>query len=50
MGKYSSCIKSNPCNLPTKFDNVDIVTFRENTEDLYVGKEKQIDENTSLCL
>ena len=37
--------KSNPC-IPTKFDNVDIVTFRENTEDLYVGKEEQIDENT----
>lgn len=37
--------KSNPC-IPTRFDNVDIVTFRENTEDLYVGKEEQIDENT----
>jgi isocitrate dehydrogenase (NAD+) len=30
----------------TPFPNVDIVTFRENTEDLYVGIEKQIDENT----
>ena len=37
--------KSNPC-LKTKFDHVDIVTFRENTEDLYVGKEEQVDENT----
>ena len=37
--------KSNPC-IPTRFENVDIVTFRENTEDLYVGKEEQIDENT----
>ena len=37
--------KSNPC-LPTRFDHVDLVTFRENTEDLYVGKEEQIDENT----
>ena len=32
--------------IPTRFENVDIVTFRENTEDLYVGKEEQIDENT----
>ncbi len=38
-----------PCkNLPnveTKFDNVDIVVVRENTEDLYAGIENQIDEN-----
>lgn len=37
--------KSNAC-IPTPFKNVDIVTFRENTEDLYVGKEEQIDDNT----
>ena len=30
----------------TPFSNVDIITFRENTEDLYVGVEEQIDENT----
>ncbi len=30
----------------TPFTNVDIVTFRENTEDLYVGVETQIDEDT----
>lgn len=30
----------------TPFPNVDIVTFRENTEDLYVGVEEEIDENT----
>lgn len=30
----------------TPFPNVDIVTFRENTEDLYVGIEEAIDENT----
>ena len=40
-----------PCkNLPnvkTKFDNVDIVVVRENTEDLYAGIEKQVDENTA---
>src|SRR5574344_2972272 len=40
-----------PCkNLPgikTRFDNVDIVVVRENTEDLYAGIEKQIDEDTA---
>ncbi len=30
----------------TPFANVDIVTFRENTEDLYVGVEEKIDDNT----
>lgn len=33
-------------NVDTPFKNVDMVIFRENTEDLYVGIEKQIDENT----
>ena len=37
--------KSNPAII-TPFANVDIVTFRENTEDLYVGVEKQIDDDT----
>lgn len=37
--------KSNP-GVKTAFDNVDIVVFRENTEDLYVGKEEVIDDNT----
>lgn len=40
-----------PCkNLPnviTKFDNVDLVVVRENTEDLYAGIERQVDENTA---
>ena len=40
-----------PCkNLPaieTKFNNVDLVVVRENTEDLYAGVEEQIDENTA---
>ena len=40
--------KSNPC-IPTRFENVDIVTFRENTEDLYVGKEEVIDDNTIIA-
>ena len=40
-----------PCyNLPsvkTRYDNIDIVVVRENTEDLYAGIERQIDENTA---
>lgn len=40
-----------PCyNLPnvkTRFDNVDIVVVRENTEDLYAGIERQVDEDTA---
>lgn len=40
-----------PCkNLPnvkTKFDNVDIVVVRENTEDLYAGIERQVDSDTA---
>lgn len=30
----------------TPFHDIDMVIFRENTEDLYVGVEEQIDENT----
>lgn len=37
--------KSNPA-IVTPFADVDIVTFRENTEDLYVGVEEQIDADT----
>ena len=40
--------KSNPC-LDTLFKDIDIVTFRENTEDLYVGKEEVIDDNTVIA-
>lgn len=40
-----------PCknlpNLKTRFENVDIVVVRENTEDLYAGIERQVDENTA---
>lgn len=40
-----------PCyNLPnvkTRFDNVDIVVVRENTEDLYAGIERQVDKDTA---
>lgn len=40
-----------PCkNIPTvktRFDDVDLVVVRENTEDLYAGIEEKIDENTA---
>lgn len=40
-----------PCkNLPginTRFDNVDLIVVRENTEDLYAGVEEQIDSDTA---
>ncbi len=40
-----------PCyNIPsikTRFDGVDIVVVRENTEDLYAGIERQVDEDTA---
>jgi isocitrate dehydrogenase (NAD+) len=31
----------------TRFDNVDLVMIRENTEDLYMGIERMADENTA---
>lgn len=38
-----------PCynlpNIKTRFDNVDIVVVRENTEDLYAGIERKVDAN-----
>ncbi len=37
--------KSNAA-VKTRYEDIDIITFRENTEDLYVGVEEQIDENT----
>ena len=40
-----------PCKnidgIKTPFSNVDLVVVRENTEDLYAGIERQIDENTA---
>ncbi len=40
-----------PCKniegIKTRFDNVDLVVVRENTEDLYAGIERQIDENSA---
>ena len=40
-----------PCKnlegIKTRFDDVNLVIVRENTEDLYAGIERQIDENTA---
>lgn len=36
-------------NLPgvkTRYDDIDLVVFRENTEDLYIGEERIVDDNT----
>ena len=35
----------NISNLETKFDNVDFIIFRENTEDIYAGVEHQISDD-----
>jgi isocitrate dehydrogenase (NAD+) len=34
-------------NVPSRYDNVDLVIFRENSEDLYVGNERMIDADTA---
>ncbi len=40
-----------PCknlpNIKTRYDGVNVVIVRENTEDLYAGIERQVDENTA---
>ena len=36
----------NISGIKTRFDNVDIITVRENTEDLYAGIERKVDDNT----
>lgn len=40
--------KSNDA-VATPFQNVDIITFRENTEDLYIGKEEKVDDDTVIA-
>ena len=37
----------NLAGVKTRFDGVDIVVVRENTEDLYAGIERQVDEDTA---
>jgi isocitrate dehydrogenase (NAD+) len=39
-------VKSYP-NIPSRYKDVDLVIFRENTEDLYVGNERMIDADTA---
>ena len=36
----------NISGIKTRFDNVDLITVRENTEDLYAGIERKVDDNT----
>ena len=42
-------VKSYP-NVPSRYEHVDLVIFRENSEDLYVGNERMIDENTAEAI
>lgn len=48
-GKYDLYQNIRPArslpNVKTPFENVDIVIFRENTEDLYIGQEIQVSED-----
>jgi isocitrate dehydrogenase (NAD+) len=39
-------VKSYP-NVRSRYDNVDLVIFRENSEDLYIGNERMIDADTA---
>ena len=39
-------IKNYP-NVPSRYDKVDLVIFRENSEDLYIGNERMVDEDTA---
>ena len=39
-------VKTYP-NVRTRYENVDLVIFRENTEDLYVGNERMVDADTA---
>ena len=39
-------IKNYP-NVPSRYDKVDLVIFRENSEDLYIGNERMIDADTA---
>jgi isocitrate dehydrogenase (NAD+) len=36
--------------IKSRFDNVDILIFRENSEDLYIGKERMIDADTAEAI
>jgi isocitrate dehydrogenase (NAD+) len=42
-------IKTYP-GIPSRYEKVDLVIFRENSEDLYVGVERMIDEGTAEAI
>ena len=42
-------VKNYP-GVASRYDNVDLVIFRENSEDLYVGNERMIDEDTAEAI
>jgi isocitrate dehydrogenase (NAD+) len=42
-------VKNYP-GVPTRYENVDLVIFRENSEDLYVGNERMIDDDTAEAI
>lgn len=42
-------IKNYP-GVASRFENVDLIVFRENSEDLYVGRERMLDEDTAEAI
>ncbi|HZK26419.1 MAG TPA: isocitrate/isopropylmalate dehydrogenase family protein, partial [Thermoclostridium sp.] len=36
--------------LKSRYENVDIIVYRENTEDLYIGEEKQVSEDECIAI
>ncbi len=42
-------IKNYP-NVPSRYQNVDLVIFRENSEDLYIGNERMIDADSAEAI
>lgn len=42
-------VKNYP-GVASRYDNVDLVIFRENSEDLYVGNERMIDDDTAEAI
>ncbi|MBY0270440.1 MAG: isocitrate/isopropylmalate dehydrogenase family protein [Burkholderiales bacterium] len=42
-------VKNYP-GVPTRYENVDLVIFRENSEDLYVGNERMVDNDTAEAI
>jgi isocitrate dehydrogenase (NAD+) len=37
-------------NVPSRYENIDLLIFRENSEDLYTGQERMIDANTAEAI